>query len=365
MQRFSPQLSKVVLHPIFGSGSRAVRYASNGMKRRSPTLQGFKLIFGRPSLGLGEIAWRWSFGAGAAALLCFSFFEYLDTLPVSNRDLFLLRTRQPALISRAFAHIFAGSGARFMAAAVLLGLTLALAWVVVASLGRAAVIKSLLSYFWADEPGKTFPFRMGPLFGLNFLRAGSVLAVMIGSIGAMVLGGMASSEKDPSPGAAFLIFLAVAALAWFAWAVVNWVLSLASIFVVINNADTLGAIDDAVGLVRDRTGAVLASSTWFGIGHIAALSVAGSAIAFPMAFAGVLPGGVVFGGMLVVALLYFAVADLLYLGRLGSYVWIVEGPEIEPEPEVISPPPTQPPALMLPDERIDPDELILSDLPVS
>ena len=335
------------------------------MKRRSPTLEGFKLIFRRPSLGLGEIAWRWSFGAGAAALLGFSFLEYLDTLPVSNRDLFLLRTRQPALISRAFSHIFAGSGVRFMAAAVVLGLTLSLAWVVIASLGRAATLRGLLGHFWAHEPDKGFPFRMRSLFALNFLRAGAVLAVLAGSVGAMLLGGMASSEKSPSPGTAFLIFLAVAALAWFAWAVVNWVLSLASIFVVVKDAGTLGAIGEAVGLVRDRTGAVFASSTWFGIGHIVAISVASSAIAFPMAFAGVLPGGVVFGGMLVVALLYFAVADLLYLGRLGSYVWIVEGPEIEPAPEAIIPPATTPPALMLPDERIDPDELILSDLPVS
>jgi hypothetical protein len=335
------------------------------MKGRSPTLEGFKLIFRQPSLGLGEIAWRWSFGAGATALLCFSFFEYLDTLPVSHRDLFLLRTRQPALVSRAFSHILAGSGVRFMAATVVLGLTLALAWMVIASLGRAATLRGLLDYFWADEPGKTFPFGMRALFGLNFLRAGAVLAVLAGSIGAMVLGGMASSEKDPSPGTAFLIFLAVAALAWLAWSVINWVLSVASIFVVVKDTDTLGAIGEAVGLVRDRPGAVFASSTWFGIGHLVAISVASSAIAFPMAFAGVLPGGVVFGGMLVVALLYFAVADLLYLGRLGSYVWIVEGPEIEPVPEVISPPATQPPALMLPNERIDPDELILSDLPVS
>ena len=337
------------------------------MKRRSPTLEGFKLIFRRFSLGLAEISWRWSFGAGATALLCFSFFEYLDTLPVSNRDLFLLRTRQPALISRAFSHILAGSGARFMAASVLLGLTLALAWVVIASFGRAATLKGLLSYFWADDPAKTFPFRMRSLLGLNFLRAGAVLAVLVGSMGAMVLGGMASSEKDPSPGSAFLIFLAVAALAWFAWATVNWVLSLASIFVVIKNADTLGAIGDAVGLIRDRTGAVFASSTWFGIGHIVAISVASSAVAFPLAFVGVLPGGVVFGGVLAITLLYFAVADLLYLGRLGSYVWIVEGPAIEPVSEIVMLPPVIPPSTPIapPDERVDPDDLILSDLPVS
>ncbi len=334
------------------------------MKRRSPTLEGFKLIFRRPALGVGEISWRWTFGAGATALLCFSLLEYLDTLPVSNRDLFLLRSRQPALISRAFSHILAGSGPRFMVASVVLGLTLALAWVLVASFGRAVTLKGVLGHFWTEDAGKTFPFRMRALFGLHFLRAGAVLAVLVGSIGAMVLGGMASSEKDPSPGTAFLIFLVVFALAWFVWSAVNWVLSLASIFVVINNTDTFGAIGDAVGFIRERTGAVLAASTWFGVGHIVAISVASSAVAFPLAFVGVLPGGVVFGGVLLVTLLYFAVADLLYLGRLGAYVWIVEGPAIEPIVEITTAPPI-PPAFPPPSDRVDPDDLILSDLPVS
>ena len=316
---------------------------------------------------MGEISWRWTFGAGATTLLCLSLLEYLDTLPVSNRDLFLLRSRQPALISHALSHILAGSGPRFIVASVILGLTLALAWVVIASLGRAATLKGLLSYFWAEDAGKLFPFRMRALLGLNFLRAGAVLAVLVGSVGAMVLAGMASSEKNPSPGTAFLIFLAVITLAWMIWGLVNWVLSLASMFVVINHTDTLGAIGDAVGFIREHFGAVCAVSTWFGLGHAVAISVASSAIAFPLAFVGILPGRVVFVAVLLITLLYFAVADLLYLGRLASYVWIVEGPAIEPMPEILTPPPIAwpPVSSQLPDERVDPDDLILSDLPVS
>lgn len=344
-----------------------VRYATHSMKRRSPTLEGFKLIFRRPSLGTGEISWRWTFGAGATTLLCLSLLEYLDTLPVSNRDLFLLRSRQPALISRALSHILAGSGPRFIVASIILGLTLILAWVVIASLGRAATLKGLLSYFWTEDAGKLFPYRMRALFGLNFLRAGAVLAVLVGSVGAMVLAGMASSEKNPSPGTGFLIFSAVILMAWLVWSLVNWLLSLASMFVVINNTDTLGAIGDAVGFIRDHMGAVSAVSTWFGLGHLVAISVASSVVAFPLAFVGILPGRVVFAGVLLITLLYFAVADLLYLGRLGSYVWIVEGPAIEPVPEIVTPPPAAlPPISVEPtDERVDPDDLILSDLPMS
>ena len=117
------------------------------MSRRSPALEGFRVIGSRPSFGLAEIAWRWSFGAAAGLLLGFSFFEYLDTLPVSRSDLLLLRTAQPVLIARAVQHIFRGSAPRAIQTTVVLALTLGVAWVVVASLARAATVKALLTCF--------------------------------------------------------------------------------------------------------------------------------------------------------------------------------------------------------------------------
>src|SRR5207302_10754305 len=65
--------------------------------------------------------------------------------------------------------------------------------------------------------------------------------------------------------------------------------------------------------------ATLFRSFWFSLAHILAFIAATTVVAFPMAFAGILPIGVVLGGVLLVALLYFAVADFLYLGRLAGY----------------------------------------------
>jgi hypothetical protein len=307
--------------------------------------------------------WRWSYGAAVVALLGFSSLEYLDTLPVSQRDLFLLRTRQPGLIARALSHILAGSGLRFIAASIVLALALSFAWVVVASFGRAITLKNLLNYFWDNEPDEFFSFPIRALFGLSVLRVVSLLAAIVGTIGAMLLGGMASSEKNSSPGIVMLVFITIAILVWGAWAMMNWLLSVASVFVAAHGADTFGAISSAVGLCRDRLGAVLAVGFWFGMAHVVALSVASSVIAFPLALVGILPGAVVSGGVLFSSLLYFAIADWLYLGRLAAYMWIVEGPEIEPELETtVGPPVMQPPQI---NERVDPDDLILSDVPVS
>ena len=76
------------------------------MSSVSPTLEGFRAAFRRPSLSFAEIAWRWTAGAIACALFLFSLIEYLDTLPVTNSDAALLRTRQPLLVGRAIGHIF-------------------------------------------------------------------------------------------------------------------------------------------------------------------------------------------------------------------------------------------------------------------
>jgi hypothetical protein len=67
---------------------------------------------------------------------------------------------------------------------------------------------------------------------------------------------------------------------------------------------------------------------------------------------------VVLGGVLVVTLLYFAIADFLYMGRLAAYVAMVEFPEspvgAEPAPPFM-PHPT----------AVDATELILSDVPAT
>jgi len=163
------------------------------MNSHSPTLEGFRVMFRRPSLGLAEISWRWSLGFATALLLFFSFVEYLDTLPVTAADLFLLRSRQPVLISRAIVHIFSGSAARVIAVSLVLIFAMALAWIGAASVGRAANLRALIDYFvqihaadhlqshsLVDGQGRG-PF--GSLVGLNLFRVGVTLAAVVACVG--------------------------------------------------------------------------------------------------------------------------------------------------------------------------------------
>ena len=337
------------------------------MPSASPTLSGFRSIFRRPSLGLAEIAWRWSFGFAACLLLLLSFEEYLKTLPVSTGDLWRLRSGQPGLISQAILHILQGSAPRVIAALIVLGLAMAMAWIGLAALGRAVTLRAVESYFPGDrasEPGDP-RWGLGSLAGLNLLRVAITVAAGLGWLTAWLVASAAASQSDPSPGLAVLMFLAATMLVWLAWSAMNWLLSFATVFVVAGGEDTFGAIASAVHLLGARIGPVLAASTWFGLAHLAAFGLASSAVVFPLVFVGVLPRVVVFSGVLMVTLLYFAVADFLYMGRLAAYVAIVEGLNtISSQAMVPRSGDGRPPApSTLLESRVDPEELILGDVP--
>jgi hypothetical protein len=330
-------------------------------------------MFRRPSLGLAEISWRWSLGFATALLLFFAFVEYLDTLPVTDADLLLLRSRQPFLISHAIIHIFSGSAPRVVAATLVLIFAMTLAWIGTASFGRAATLRGLVDYFGdkiqsalpnSSARERTRQFRS--LAGLNFFRVGVTLAALVGCVGGLLLAGLASSKSDPSPGSATLIFLSLVMLVWIAWAILNWFLSIAAIFVVADGRDTFGAVASAVDFCRARTGSVLAAGTWFEIAHVVVFVVASSVIAIPLAFSGVLPAGVILGGVLLVALLYFAVVDFLYVGRLAAYLAVLSIPQQSLVSQTVQPAlPDSGSQSLLPSQSrgsIDPDELILSDV---
>lgn len=339
-------------------------------------MEGFRTAFRQPEIALAEVVWRWAFGTAAAFLLLFSFFEYLDTLPVTFGDVLFLRSKQPFLVSQAIAHMLSGSAQRFVMTMLIVLPALALFWIGAASAGRLATARRLMNHFQLQPmigAGLTDvrPSRgVGSLFGLSFLRVALTLATLIGLLAASILAGFVSSDSDPRPGLTFLIFIALAILVVVLWLAVNWFLSLAPLFVLSEGRDTFGSISAAVDFCRTRAGAVAWSSTVFGVIHFLAFVLATSAAFVPLMLIGTVPRAVVFLGVFFVTLAYFAVVDFLYVGRLASYFAILARPEVEQAPAVIEPVVTPgtnqlsplgiPPAT----SAVDQDEPILSDLPL-
>jgi hypothetical protein len=349
----------------------------------SPTAEGFRAAFRRPSLTLAEISWRWVTGATAAALFFFGAFEYLSTLPVTNGELLFLRTRQPYLVGEAIAHILRGSLNRAVITGMLAAFMLACLWIIAGSLGRVVTVRSLLDYFRRDVVGNVAAgsivssgegdvagnasIPMPALARLNFLRVAVALAAILGFVGASILSDFASPDAHPRPGLSFLLFLPLAALVSVAWYSLNWLLSLAGIFAVRDGEDAVGAISAAVSLCRERAGAVSAVSTWTGLAHLIAFVGATIVASMPLGFVALVSWRLVVVVVVAVTLAYFALADWLYMARLAGYVCIIELPEallsaLPPRPEspsagegATSGPPLQ--------TSIDRNEPILSDLP--
>ena len=353
-----------------------------GMSRISPTLEGFRAAFRRPALTFGEILWRWSFGATAIVLLLFGFFEYLDTLPVTNGELLFLRTRHPFFVAQALAHILHGSLYRAVISLLVAGLMLLLCWMFASSVGRVATVRVLLDHFRTRRSDDNvavneseradvhshdkdeYPKSWTGVVRLNFLRAAVLLAAIVACGGAAILAGFASPKTNPQPGLAFLLFVPMAGLIFLVASTLNWFLSLAGIFAVRDGASAVNAIAAAATFFREHTGAVMAVSTWTGFAHFVVFSAATTVAAVPLGAAGLLPGRLVALGVIVVTLAYFAFADWLYMARLAGYVCISETPEALLKPLPPAPPPMAPPVSAPPlQTTIDRDELILSDVP--
>ncbi len=356
----------------------------------SPTAEGFRAAFRRPSLTLAEIAWRWTTGATAAALFFFGLFEYLDTLPITSGELLFLRTRQPYLVAEAIAHIFRGTLSRAAAASILAALLMIVLWIVAGSVGRMATVRGLLDYFSKDvvsaarteavadrdlasndSTNKVSPATesspLPALIRINFLRAAVTLAAVFGFIGAAILAGFASPDADPEPWLAFFLFVPLAGFICLAWSSLNWLLSLAGMFAVRDRTDTVGAISTAATFCRERIGAVFAVGAWTGLAHLVAFVGATTVISIPLGLTGALPWRLTFLIVVLMTLAYFALADWLYMARLAGYVCIAEMPEkllapLPPPPQPYHPPPVSPSEPPV-QTTIDRDEPILSDLP--
>ena len=358
----------------------------------SPTVEGFRAAFRRPSLTLAEIAWRWTVGITATALFFFGLFEYLNTLPVTNGELLFLRSRQPYLVSQALAHILRGSLSRAVMSTLVAVLMLTLLWMIAAALGRLATVRAMLDYFRRDVAGyvsagsgtgseflsaadrdvaSTVSTNGGPfaaLVRLNFLRAAVALAAVCGFVGAAILAGFASPDAHPRPGLAFLLFLPLVGLVYLVWNSLNWFLALAGVLAVRKGEDAVGAISSAVTLCRERTGAVSAVSTWTGLAHLVAFVGATTVVSIPLGFAPMVSWRLVVAVMIFITVAYFALADWLYMARLAGYVCIAEMPQALLAPVPPSPQPGASgglqvgPATPL-QTTIDRDESILSDVP--
>ena len=301
------------------------------MRARASIRQGFAAIRQQPALALAEITWRWCFAAAAGLLAAVAALEYLNSISVSWGERLLLESDQPLLALAAVAHALRGSAARLAAGAIVAGTAVAIVWMLLSALGRLITVQALL-------PETRGAYR--PLLGLSFLRAGLFLATVLAVAGALILAGFVGPGGDAAP--TMMLAAVLTTCIWLVWVMLNWLLSVAAIFVVRDQQDTFGAIGATVDWIRSEFGDVVLTSLPFVMLHYLALAaaVASGVLVFDVMTRVSPEAG---WALVAIAAGYFAYADFLYITRLAAYVGLAEpGGEVAVLPPISENPVPEP-----------------------
>jgi hypothetical protein len=328
------------------------------MRSSSPSIEGFRLALRQPSIVLAEVVWRWTFGLAAFLLATAFLLEYAYTLPVTTLDRLLLASRQPALALAAIQRIFAGSAFRFTTAGVILAFALTLGWIILAAFGRAVTLYALTEKFDIQHPPRSGGKTFCSLLALNFLRAANILAALVAVVGSAIFTSSFWASIHIAVADAARVWAVLFFFVFLAWTTLNWFLSTAAVFVISDGKSALGALASTAGFCLDHAGAVVAVGSFFELLHLGAF-IAGFGIALVLfSTISVLSLSAALFLALLVGMLYFSVADFLYIGRLGAYIAVMRGkePTHTPGEAETSPGPSAP-------ASIDQTELILSDMP--
>ncbi len=297
-----------------------------------PVRLGFRVVVHQPALILAEIAWRWSFGAAAWVLLVLCVRRILAGIDISQAEYLLARRSDMFLIADAFARVLYQALPALVRLAAILIPALAVIWIIAATLGRAATLQSILQECHPERASAAseskdpysdraiLPARrhFGPLLALNFLRALFTLATVLAFIAIMILAGPAFPAQGANPTAAAVIWVILAALAASFWTLINWFLALAPIWIVRDGHGPFRAIADSLALFRGHAAPYVGAAWWFGFLRAFILLVALVAALFASSAVSTTRAAAICG--LLIALLYFAAADFLYIARLAAFV---------------------------------------------
>jgi hypothetical protein len=288
----------------------------------SPFRDGFAALWHEPALFAAELTWRWCFGLAAWGLAIISAALFLDSLKISAGDRFLLGTLRPQLLLGAVRHIFRGSLSRFLLeqATLLLGLTLL--WAFAATAGRAATLRRLVAMFSADEGPQNMSWEFEPIFTLNLLRAMWTLIALMAMLISLVVGAIMAHEQRGALAALLLVF--GIGLSWAFGVALNWFFGLAPLFSIRNGVRAPEALPQSVDFSSRQAGRLFGLGLAFGMLRLVWAGTMFFAIFAPLNLAHHVADRWIALIMSIVALMYFAGADLLYLARLGAYVALAE-----------------------------------------
>jgi hypothetical protein len=283
---------------------------------RNRLLEGIREVGRDPALLLTEIGWRWSFGAISILVAAVSTFLILDSVSVDPRRLQAMAALNPLQLAQNIVEVIASAGALLWRAAFAAGVLLTVIWVPISALGRyATLVRPAL------KPGASLQV----CFVLSVIRAmlalASIAAWFIAGMFAAMLGSATARSGAPNFGlmstVLFLTFLVILGV----WSTSNWFLSLVPLR---REPTWTQCLLSTLSFIRSRRDELLEISIVNGILRAGLLLVA---FLLSVAVSSVITNArILVADLLAISLLYFLVADFLYMTRLVAFRRLREEP---------------------------------------
>lgn len=281
------------------------------VKSSNPVSQSLRMVLRDPAVLLTEIAWRWSFGALAMLMLFSVSLASLSSVHVNPADAAGWRSHNPTLMAQGLANVLSESGPVILKRAAWLLPAISLLWVVFGAAGRALTLNRL----------SNVDVNFRSILALQCWRA---LVMWIS--GASLVGALILSANISTRGAEPDLLLYYALAFWSMvligglWSMANWYLSLAGLCCSQHGGPGfLKAVGRAVRLARTQGGELGGISLVFGVFRLVVLAVAFVLCVLPSRLMAVAPRGYT-AWTIAVSLVYFAVADFLYISRMAAYM---------------------------------------------
>jgi hypothetical protein len=225
--------------------------------------EGFRILRREPALFVMELLWRWCFGLGLLALAFIAYSRLRQAILISDADQAILHSNDPLAFASSVAAIIAGSQAVILRTLAQLFAVAAVLWIAAAAPGRAVLTRLICRRLAADY-GLSMAADSPRVFRFVLLMMARVLMLLILLIG--YLGGAVIAVKVDPVGKNLLkdalIVLASLAVSFLVWSCVNWVLSLAPIFVVRDGAGALDSIVAALAFIGRASSHLVAIALW-------------------------------------------------------------------------------------------------------
>ena len=266
-----------------------------------------------------ELLWRWSFGLGMLALAFFVYSQLRQAVLLSDADELALSGHDPIVAAATAWGLLAGAMGPLLRVLEPVFCVAVVLWIAATTVGRGIITRLVVRRFAADYT-ITIPTdapRWSSFAILNFARVLMLLIPVIGSLGGTLIAGLVSAPGQNVIASSLIVFASLAA-AGLLWSYVNWVLSLAPIFVVRDGRSPVDAIVEAIAFLRRNYLRLSSVALWNGILRGLAATVISIAGMFAVALR---PAPTVAIAVLLVLemLLYLIISDLFLLARLGAY----------------------------------------------